>query len=66
MGLTNDEKKSAIAAARGPLDHEHYAAQLDLKVAKADGDETLIESASARLARVNSKLAVLSEEEKGL
>jgi hypothetical protein len=66
MALSKEEKLEAIAARRGPLLHEQYAAELDVKVAEEGGIEALMEEPKARLARVNSQLGVLDEEESNL
>lgn len=66
MTLTDDEKKTAIAARRGPLEHELYTAELDLKVAQEGGDDALIEEPKARVARIKGQLKVLDDEEKKL
>ena len=63
MTLTAEEKKSAINAKRGPLDHEKYAAELDVKTAEASGQEELMEEPRARLARIEDQLKVLDDAE---
>lgn len=66
MGLTNDEKRAAIAARRGPLEHELYAAELDVKVAQKAGDETLLAGPAERLEQVEAQIKVLDDEEAAL
>jgi hypothetical protein len=63
MTLTTEEKKAAIAARRSPLDHELYSAELDLKVAEADGEEGLVNDAKARVEKIQTKIKVLDDEE---
>jgi hypothetical protein len=64
MTLTDEEKKAAIAAKRGPLEHELYTAELDLKTAEASGDDALVEEPKARVERIKGQLKVLDDEEK--
>lgn len=66
MSLTDEEKKAAIAAKRGPLEHELYGAELDLKVAEEGGDEALVEEPKGRVARIKGQLKVLDDEEKAI
>lgn len=63
MTLTDEEKKAAIAAKRGPLEHELYGAELDLKTAEAGGDAALIEEPKGRVARIKAQLKVLDDAE---
>lgn len=64
MTLTKENKLEAIAAKRGPLEHEKYAAELDLATAEEAKDEALAEEPKARLAEINSKLGALELKEK--
>ncbi len=64
MTLTAEEKKAAINAKRGPLEHELYSAELDLKTAKQGGDEALIEEPKSRVDEIKAKLKALDDEEK--
>lgn len=66
MALTKEQKIEAIQAKRGPLEHEQYAAELDLKVAKKSDDKALAEEPQARLDEVNAKLDALKQEEQKL
>jgi len=63
MSLTDDDKRAEIEAKRGTLEHEQYAAELDVATAEAAGVEALVEEPTARLGRVNAQLAVLDEKE---
>lgn len=64
--MTDGEKKEAIQAKRGPLEHEQFAAQLDVKVAKEHEDEALLAEPTERLERIERQLKALDEEEKKL
>lgn len=64
MGLTKEEKKAAIAAKRGPLEHELYSAELDLTTAEEGRDESLVEEPKARVAEIKAKLKALDDQEK--
>lgn len=66
MALSKEEKLAAIAAARGPLEHEQYAAELDVKTAEEGTDQALADSHKARLEEVNSKLGALDAEASSL
>lgn len=66
MALTDEQKKAAIDAARGPLDHELYSAELALKTAEASGIKALTKEPKARVARIKDQLKVLDDEEKKL
>lgn len=63
MALTAEQKKDAINAKRGPLEHEQYAAELDVATAKESGAEELLQEPQARLKRVNDQLKALDAEE---
>jgi hypothetical protein len=65
-GLTREEAVAAIEAHRGPLRHELYAAELDLKVAEESGAEELIAGPFERVEEIKRKLAVLDAEESKL
>jgi beta-glucosidase-like glycosyl hydrolase len=64
--MTKADKEAAIAAKRGPLDHELYSAELDLKTAEASGSEQLVEEPKQRVERIKGQLKVLDDEEKAL
>lgn len=66
MSLTDDQKKEAIAARRGPLEHELYSAELDLKVAKKGSTPALVEGPQARVDEIKAQIKVLDDEEKKL
>lgn len=66
MSLTDEEKKAQIEAKRGPLEHELYGAELDLKTAEAGGNEALIEGPKGRVESLKKQLQVLEDEEKEL
>lgn len=61
--MDDQQKRDLIAAKRGPLENELYAAELDRKTAEAGEDEALVEEPKAREAEVKKKLKVLDEEE---
>jgi hypothetical protein len=68
VSLTKEEKLAKIKARRGTLEHEQYAAELDLKVAEA-GDNPTEESLAPHRARVEAverQFEVLAAEEKAL
>lgn len=63
MTLTDEDKQAAIDAKRGPLEHEKYAAELDLKTAEASGDDALVQEPKERLARIEDQMKVLKDAE---
>lgn len=66
MALTKEQKFEVIDAKRGPLLHEKYAAELDVKTAEVTKDAALEQEPKARLQLVNEQLAVLDAEEAAL
>lgn len=66
MTLTKEEKEAAIAAARGPLEHELFAAETDLEVAEAGDSEELVAGPKARVEEIKAKLKVLDDKKKKL
>jgi hypothetical protein len=58
-----DEKRGAIAARRGTLEHELFGAELDLKVAKEHDEDVLAEEPQKRLDRIKRQMEVLDKEE---
>lgn len=59
--LDEQGKKDLIAAKRGPLEHELFAAELDLEVAQEAGDEALVEGPQKRLEAVKAQIKVLDD-----
>lgn len=58
-----DDKRAAIQAKRGPLEHELFAAELDVATAKEASDKALHEEPEKRLKEVKAKLKVLDDKE---
>ena len=61
--MDDEQKLAIIAASRGTLENEQYAAKLDLELAERGDDPALEDEPRKRLKEVNSKLELLDERE---
>lgn len=66
MSLDKSEKLQMIDNRREGPERHKYSAELDLKIAKASGDEGAAEDAQSRLDAANDSLKILNDEAKSL
>jgi hypothetical protein len=64
MALEKEHKREWIAAKRGTLEHELYAAELDLEVAEAGSSKELVKGPKDRVAEVKAQIKVLDDKAK--
>lgn len=64
--MEKQDKLDLIQAARGPLEHEEYAAEVDVELAGTSEDPALLEGPQSRLNEVRAKLGVLKDKEKAV
>lgn len=64
--MDDSSKRELIAAKRGPLEQERFAAELDVEVAEVHGDDAVLEEPKSRLERINKQLQILDDKESDL